>query len=145
MSQENVDAVRALYPPPDVDLIALYGDDEMWASWAEAASAVWDDETQFAVTLLGDAKLFTGLDGVRAFWLEWMAPWETYRRRLVETVDFGEKVLVRVEDFGWRHGSPKEVRLAATGVYEFRDGRITRFKIHSSDANALKAVGLESV
>jgi limonene-1,2-epoxide hydrolase len=143
VSQENADAVRALYPPSDVDLVALYRDDEIWASWAQSASAVWDEETQFAVTLLGDAKLFTGLDGLRAFWLEWMAPWETYRRQLVETVDCGERVLVRVEDFARRHGSPKEVRLAATGVYEFRDGRITRFKIHSSHAKALKAVGLE--
>jgi hypothetical protein len=43
---------------------------------------------------LPGGKTYTGLDGFRESWLDWLAPWAEYRTEVKEAIDCGERVLL---------------------------------------------------
>src|SRR5271157_1447253 len=90
MSQENVELVLSVCPASDLDLVALYSDDEQWSARAEVLAPVLHSEVEcFHPGLAGD-KTYTGLDGLRAFWTDWLAPWTTYRMVNQAAEDHGD-------------------------------------------------------
>ncbi len=46
-----------------------------------------------------------GLDGMRAGWLDWLAPWVQYRTEVEDVLDAGDRAHVITRDFGRREGS----------------------------------------
>ena len=40
MSQENVDLVLGLYPPPGEDYVQLFGNDSLWTSTTECSCSI---------------------------------------------------------------------------------------------------------
>jgi ketosteroid isomerase-like protein len=142
MSQENVDLVRGLFEAPDVDYVALYRDDSRWAGQAEALAPFVHEDFECVMYALGSEKRYPGLDGLRGFMLDWMAPWTTYRIETEKAIDLGERVLLLNRDKGLREGSTQEVEGRIAAVFTLRDGKVARIDAYTTRADALEAVGL---
>ena len=145
MSQENVELVRALQPAPGMDVAELFRDDLMWAALsARLASAFAPDVECVTRGFPGfDDAVSVGLGGLRSLWLEWLAPWASYRTDVEEAIDLGDKVVVLVHDFARRAGNAPEVPLTSAAVWTVRDGKVARVEFYADRDTALKAVGLE--
>jgi ketosteroid isomerase-like protein len=143
VSQENVEIVRALLPGPDVDLVPLFRDDEMWAAANPVIARLLHPEFECANVMFGTTHTYVGLDGLRAMMLDWMAAWATYRLEVQEAIDCGDRVLVLTHDFGSREASGREVKLIGAEVWTVRDGKIARWEVYADRADAVKTLGLE--
>src|SRR2546425_8470763 len=94
MSQEYVELVLGLIPAHNVDIAPLVRADEMWARLAAAWTSVLQSDFQCTAALFGSEKsYFAGIDGFRALWLDWLAPWVTYRTETEKAIDLGDRVL----------------------------------------------------
>jgi ketosteroid isomerase-like protein len=142
MSQENVELVMGLQRAPGDDFVQLLRDDEMWAQLAEAVAPFVHADAKTARPGLPGGKTYTGLDGFRESWLDWLAPYAEYRTEVEEVIDCGEQVVLLQSSSGRLAGSTKEVKLAPAVVYTVRDGKIARFEPYADRDAALKAVGL---
>jgi ketosteroid isomerase-like protein len=142
MSRQNVELVMALQRAPGDDLVQLMRDDGMWAQLAEAVAPFVHAGAETARPGLPGGKTYTGLDGFRESWLDWLAPYAEYRSEVEEAIDCGEQVLLLQSSTGRLKGSAQEVKLAPAVVYTVRDGKIARFEPYADRAEALKAVGL---
>jgi ketosteroid isomerase-like protein len=143
MSQENVEIVLGMLPPPDVDHVRFFGNaDLMEATFAMLADRFHPD-FESTGTLLGNPMTFVGMEGCRDLLLLWYEPWASYRIERQEAIDLGEQVLVKHDAFGRMEGSDAEVKLSGASVYTFRDGRVARLAFYIDSAEALRAVGLE--
>jgi ketosteroid isomerase-like protein len=90
----------------------------------------------------GGEKRYAGLDGLRAFLLDWTAPWATYRFENEKAIDLGERVLMLNRDRGLREGSTQEVEGRIAAVFTIRDGKVVRIDAYPTRDEALEAVGL---
>jgi ketosteroid isomerase-like protein len=144
MSQENVEVVLGLYPAGDVNLAGFWSDDGAWAAFVEAFGHFFhpDFETSTSTPIYGWTEPYIGLDGLRTFWLDWLAPWATYRTEIEEAIDCGDRVLVLVDNFGRLAASAQEVKLVSASIWTVRDGMIARIEGYVDPADGLKAVGL---
>jgi SnoaL-like domain len=142
MSQENVELIRALQPDPGVDLAQLFRDDATAAALLEAlAPFVWADLECFGGTSI-EGVSGSGLNGLRAVWLEWLEPWESYRTEIEELIDAGDQTVVLVRDYGRRKSSDAEVSQRAAAVWTVRDGKVARAEFYADRSQALEAAGL---
>jgi len=145
MSQENVEIVRRLQPDPKADLVELFvrgaDDAEVEAATAAAAPAFTDDFVCVFHALSNEPR--RGLRGLRECWLDWLAPWESYRAEIEELIDAGDRVLVLSRDIGLRAGMDKEVDFHGSAVWTVRRGKVARAEFFTADrASALEAAGL---
>jgi len=79
---------------------------------------------------------------LRACWLDWLAPWASYRTEIAELIDVGERVVVLVRDYGKREADAPEVELRGAAIWTVRGGRIVRAESYADRAEALASVGL---
>jgi ketosteroid isomerase-like protein len=142
MSQENIELVLGVFETPDVDYVPLYRDDGGWAGQAEALAPFLHADFECVMHAFGSEKRYAGLDGLRAFMLDWMAPWTTYRIETERAIDLGERVVLLNRDRGLREGSTQEVVGRLAVVFTVRDGKIARIDTYTTRADALEAVGL---
>ena len=143
MSEENVEIVRGLQPAPDVDVAELVRDDDLWASLVSVTAELFHPSFGCAFRRFDTEKVYAGLDGLRALWLDWLAPWATYRTEIDDVIDLGDRVLVLVHDFGRYDGPMEEVELPGNAIWTIRDGTIARAEFYPIRDEALKAAGLE--
>ena len=143
MSQENVEIVKALQPPPDLDLTTLFarGDEERAAREIEAVSSLFTDDFVCVFHSLSKEERL-GLRGLRQAWLDWLEPWENYRAQIERLSDAGDQVLVFSRDFGRRRGMADEVEMKGVSVWTVREGKVSRAEFFPDQADAFKA-GLE--
>jgi SnoaL-like protein len=142
MSQENVELVRALIPPPGTDLVALLRDDSLFEATREALAPLIEPDLE-SVAVWQEGKTYTGLDGFRQLWLDWLEPWATYHNQIDELIDAGDRVVALGRDRGRRHDTDAEVEIITGSVWEVRDGRLVRVAFSRDRKEALEAVGLE--
>ncbi|MDQ3933909.1 MAG: nuclear transport factor 2 family protein [Actinomycetota bacterium] len=126
MPPSNVEILEALLPDRAVDLAALLRDDAAWEALAEGLRDVTDPEFEAAAPW----GTYSGVDGFRAMWLDWLEPWESYHVQVEETVERGDSVVVLVRDRGRRHDTDAEVELISGSVWTFRDGRIAAIRFY---------------
>jgi ketosteroid isomerase-like protein len=143
VSAENVELVRGLQPAPDADLTELFRDDDTWASLVSVMAELFHPRFECIFRRFDAEKMYAGLDGLRDLWLDWLAPWATYRTETEEVIDLGDRVLVVVRDFGRHEASIEEVELPGTAIWTVHDGKIVRAVFYPIRAEALKAAGLE--
>jgi hypothetical protein len=142
MSRENVELVLGRYPAPDVDFAQLVRDEGLWEQWAEAQAPFYDTDFRCAMYEFGSPRTYVGLDGLRAFMLDWVAPWVTYRIAIEEVMDLGQRVLLLNRDCGRREGSTEDVTGRLAVIWTVRDGKIAGCDAYQTRAEALKTVGL---
>jgi ketosteroid isomerase-like protein len=142
VSQANVDLVLRLQPDPEVDFAHVFRDDDMWADAVEVG-AFYHPDVESVRPGLPDGETYTGVNGLRDMWLEWLAPWATYRVEAEDLIDLGDRGLVLAHVFGRLEGSQAEVKNTVASVFTVRDRKIARVEFYLDRAEALKAVGLE--
>jgi len=143
VSQENVELVLTLFLAPDVDYVEVVGNDSLWEDYVETVAPSVHPDFECANHEFGGEKRYTGLDGLRAFMLDWTAPWVTYRIDTEKAIDLGERVLLLNRDRGRRVGSMQEVEGRLAALWTIFDGKIARLDAYQDRHEALKAVGLE--
>ena len=142
MAQQDVDLVRTLVPPPEVDLAALMRDDDSVKAVAEASAGFYDQSFRCAMKTVTETWR-DGFDGLRQIWLEWLEPWATYRAVEEDVVDLGGgRVLWMGRDIGTREESGDEVVLISSAIWTVQDGRVTEAVFYASRAEALAVAGL---
>jgi hypothetical protein len=143
MSQENVEVVRSLLPPSDLDLAALFRDQGRFEQLVRALEPFIDPQVEaVAVWQGGSANTYVGIDGFKDMWLDWLEPWSTYHTRVEDLIDAGDRVVVLVRDRARRHDTDAEVELMAGSVWEVRDGKIVRVEFCGNQKEALEVAGL---
>ena len=142
MSRENVELVLGLFPASDVDVVPLYEDDALWAEQADALRPFIHPDFECVMSEFGSERRYAGLEGLRAFMLDWTAPWAVYRIEVEKAVDLGEQVLLLNQDRGRREGSTQEVNGRLAAVFTVRDGKVARLDTYMTRADGLKALGL---
>jgi ketosteroid isomerase-like protein len=142
--RRNVDLVPTLQNSAAEDFVHLLRDDSAWAALARGMEPIFhpDFET-VAPGVPGTEKTYTGMDGLRAAWLEWVAPWASYRTETKEAIDAGDRVLLIVNDWARREGSAQEIEINGAAVWSFRNGKIARFEAYAERSEAREAIGLE--
>ena len=81
MSQANVDLVQRLHSEvlhSEMEIAQVVRNDDVWAARVEAVAAFYHPDVESVRLGLPDGRTYTGLDGLRNLWLEWLAPWTTY-------------------------------------------------------------------
>ena len=137
MSQENVELVRSLQPSRDTDLVAAFRDDATAAAVMETLSPFFYEDVEIVPppsSVAGEGVRFAGLEGLRAAWLDWLEPWESYRVEVEDVIDAGDDAVVLVRDFGRRAGMIVEVSVMGGAVWTVRDGRVARVAFYSTEA-----------
>jgi ketosteroid isomerase-like protein len=142
MSQENVELVLRLRLAHDGNLVQRVRDEGMWRSWCAAAAPAFHPQLTTTVRLFGAERSYSGIEGFRSFWLDWLAPWESYRIQIERAEDCGDRTLVVVRDFGLRPGATEEVAASNASVWTFDEGRIARIDFYPEPDEAVRAVGL---
>jgi ketosteroid isomerase-like protein len=142
MSRENVELIRALIPPPETDLAALFRDDELFEQTAGALEAIIDPEVEALANWMGGTR-YVGVEGFRRLWLDWLEPWTSYYTEIDELIDAGDRVLALIRDHGQRADTDAEIELTASSVWEISDGKIVRVAFYTDRDDAYAAAGLE--
>jgi ketosteroid isomerase-like protein len=141
MSQENVELLRALMPPPGTDLAALFRDKALFEATSNAFESLFDPEFESVAVWQGGTTYY-GVEGFRNLWLDWLEPWATYYSQVGELVDAGDRVLALARDRGRRFDTDGEVEIIAGSVWEVRNGRVVRVEFYPDRHEVLEAAGL---
>jgi ketosteroid isomerase-like protein len=145
MSQEqNVELVRSILPRPDTDMIAFWNDDSANGTLMQAWAPLLGPDFVAVKHIPGaEPDVTHGLEGLRAGWLDWLAPWASYRTEVGEIIDLGDRVVSVICDYGRRERDTPEIALQSAVVWTVRDGRIVRAEFYAGGREeALKAAGL---
>lgn len=145
MSQEDVEIVRRLLRPFEGgDIVPLFRDDAISAE-RTAASAPWftqDFECVFVREDVGRAA-YSGLEGLRTAWLDWLTPWESYHAGIEDIIDAHEgRVLVLTCDHARPRGASADVHFYGAPVWTVRDGKVARIDFYWDRAEGLRAAGM---
>jgi SnoaL-like domain len=141
MSQKNVELVRSLIPTPDTDVAALFRDEDLFEAMKDALAHLLDPTFDSVAVWQGN-RTYSGIEGFREMWLDWVQPWETYYVRVDEVIDAGDRVVVLIRDRARRHDMDAEVELIAGSVWTIRDGRLARVEFCGDREEALATAGL---
>jgi hypothetical protein len=124
VSAENVELIRSLQPRPEVDLVALFTDDAATARMAEALGHLLDPGFVSVFHFPGAQPVsYSGLDGMQEGWLDWLAPWASYRTGIDELIDLGERVAVIVHDYARNETGAPELDFLGATIWTVRGGR----------------------
>jgi ketosteroid isomerase-like protein len=82
-----------------------------------------------------------GIDGWRDAWLDWLAPWDSYRAEIEEVRDLGDRVAVFVRDYGRPRGMTEEVEFRGVAIYTVRERKIVRIEHFTERSQAAAALG----
>ncbi len=146
MSRENVELVTGLQPAPEADIAVLFREEASRAALREAVAPLFHPDfeagTDSGLQAFGLKTSYRGFDGLAELWLDWLAPWESYRTEIEAAIDLGDQVLLLMRDYGRRQAMESEVSLLGAALWTIADGKITRAVFYGDRAEALEAVGL---
>jgi ketosteroid isomerase-like protein len=143
MSEENVELVRSALPRPGTDLIAMFNDDSDSGELMQMGQALDPDFVSVKHFPGAEPDVAHGLHGLRAGWLDWLAPWASYRAEIEELIDLGDRVVSVPCDYARREPDAPEVALKSAAVWTVRERRIVRAEFYTGGRDeALKAAGL---
>jgi hypothetical protein len=90
----------------------------------------------------GLTREYSGIEGLREGWVDWLAPWASYRQELEEPIDLGDRIVILGRERGRLVDTDSEVETRSGAVYYLRNGKIARAEYYLTRAEALEAVGL---
>jgi ketosteroid isomerase-like protein len=138
----NADLVRAVLPSPEVDLANLFRDQDAFEETTAALAGIFDPNLESVAVWAGEGRTYTGMDGFRRLWLDWLEPWVTYHVRVEEIIEAGDRVVVLIRDRGRRHDTEAEVELISGSIWTVRGGRIARTEFYANRDDLFEAHGL---
>jgi ketosteroid isomerase-like protein len=145
VSQQDVELVRALLAPFEQgDIIPMWRDDAIVAARQEAVGELLtpDFECVFVRADVGRST-YPGVDGLRAAWLDWLEPWDSYHAEIEDVIDAGAgRVVVLTRDHARPKGASAEVDFLGAPIWTVRDGKIARIEFYFNRAEGLAAAGL---
>jgi ketosteroid isomerase-like protein len=121
-------------------VVALFRDDAVMEAYAPFFHE--DCEIVAPTGMVGHGERVVGLAGLRALWLDWLRPWESYRVEIEDVIDAGDEVVVVPCDYGRRTGMDVEVSVLGATVWTVRDGKVARVAFYVHRSEALEAAGL---
>ena len=136
---------RLLAPFEQGNVIPVWRDDAVFAAITEASADLLtpDFECVFVREDMGRAT-YEGVQGLRAAWLDWLMPWDSYTPGVEDVIDAGDgRVVVLTHDHARPRGSDAEVSFIGAPVWTVLDGKVARIEFYWSRDEGLKAVGLE--
>ena len=142
MSRRNVKLLEAILPGPDTDVANLFRDESLFVSTAEALEDLFHPDVESVPAWRGPGTTYSGIDGFREMWIDWLEPWATYHVQVDEMIEVGDGVAVLVRDRARRHGMDVEVELISGSVWTFRDGKIARVEFYANREELRRATGL---
>src|SRR5215212_3278051 len=130
MPRENVERLRVTHEA------FLAGKSEFGAELLDP-EVEWDASESPA---LDNSGVYRGIEGVRRFWREWLAAWETVQFEY-ELIGSGDRVVALIDQRMRGRSTGIEVPMGKYAqVYTFREGLIVHWKLYRSQADALEAV-----
>lgn len=142
MSQENVEAAKAIWFSDPVELVALFRALDAPSPLLAAISP--DTEVVFVPLAPGaETPTFQGLEGLAEGWRDWLEPYDTYWLEVEDFIDGGgDEVLMpaRVQARTRRDGVL--IDHAPAAICTLTDGKISRLVFYLDRGKALEAVGL---
>ena len=145
MSQQDVELVRALLEPFEQgDIIPIWRDDAIHAARREASAHLLtpDFECVFVREDVG-RSMYYGVDGLRAAWLDWLEPWDSYHAGIEDVIDAGAgRVVVLTRDHARPKGASAEVDFLGAPIWTVRDGKVARIEFYFNRAEGLAAAGI---
>ena len=133
MSRENVEVVRRIFEAGNKRDSAT-------------ALALYDPALVFDVSRLEGADfeegVFHGHDGLRRWFREWFAAWETVSNDLEQLIDAGDSVVSVTTQRSRGRASGVEVELKQYAVWTIEGGKVTRVTWFQTRDEALGAAGL---
>ena len=142
MSQENVEIVRGLQPPPDADLVQVFAEDSVSNTLLGAVALFAHPDFDVIGRLSTGDVVGRGMDGLKMVFLEWLRPFESYRAEIEDVIDLDDRVLVLVRDYGRLIGTTREVAETGASIWTLREGKVARVEFYPERGRALEAVGL---
>jgi ketosteroid isomerase-like protein len=137
---------RILGPFEEGDLVPLFRDETIAASITAASAPFFasDFECVFVRDDVGRST-YSGLDGLRAAWLDWLLPWQSYHAEIEDVIDAGGgRVLVLTRDHARPKGANAEVDFVGAPVWTVQAGKVVRVEFYWNRAEGLAAAGLPS-
>ena len=129
MSQENVELTRRAFQAfNDRDLDALL--------------AGLHEEVEAFPRLAALEGGYRGHDGVRRWWTQLIGTFPDFHVEVLEVRDLGKFVLLALRLSGRGAESDTPLDTAVWHVNQFREGKVIRWHVYSSEREALEAVGL---
>ena len=132
MSQENVERLRVAH-------------EAFLAGKSEFGGELLDPEIEWDASespVLDNRGVYRGIDGVRQYWREWLAAWDTVQFEY-ELIDAGDRVVALIDQRMRGRSTGIEVPLGKYAqVYTFRDSLLVNCKFYTSQLDALEAAGL---
>lgn len=145
VSRADVELVRSVLGPFEQgDITPIFRDDAIWAAARVALTdAVTPDfECDFVRDDMGRAT-FSGIDGLRTAWLDWLSPWDSYDAVIEDVIDATEgRVLVLTRDRACPTGAEAEVYFAGAPVWTVRDAKVARIEFYWNRTEGMAAAGL---
>jgi ketosteroid isomerase-like protein len=130
LPQSNAERLEALMPGPDTDMANLIRDDALFASIAGTLEDLFHPDVVSVPAWRGSGLTYSGIEGFREMWLDWLEPWAGYRTQVDEMFEVGDRVVVLVRDHGRRADTNLDVALISGSVWTFREGRIARVEFY---------------
>jgi ketosteroid isomerase-like protein len=88
-----------------------------------------------------DVRPYYGHDGVREVMVDWIGTWDDYEIKLLDLREVGESVVAKLHQRGRGKGSGVAMEGDVWFVWRMRGGRMVRWQMFSSEAEALEAAG----
>jgi ketosteroid isomerase-like protein len=135
MSREDVELVRRVIEAHDGgDFATVFAAYDPGIEWhlARVMAPASDFE-----------PVYHGHEGVRAFWRQWFAAWETASFEYEEFIDAGHSVVTILSQHLRGRRSGVELEWNSYGqVWTIQDGKIVRVEFFPTRSEAVQAVGL---
>jgi hypothetical protein len=146
MSEENLEIVRQLQAPAELDLVAALADEEFVRAYLASATPLLDPdmESVFPPGTVGPAAgPQQGVEGFIAGYREWLSAWRSW---YVETEEYvplpADRVLVLVNDRGVSKTGGVELSFKGGAIFALRDQKVRRVEMFLERQQALQAAGL---
>jgi ketosteroid isomerase-like protein len=129
MSQENVELTRRAFQ--------AFNDRDL-----DTVLAGLHDDVEAFPRLAAVEGGYRGHEGVRRWWEQLLGAFPDFQAEILEERDLGEFMVVAIRVRGRGAESDTPLDSAIWHVNQFRDGKVIRWRVYTSESEALDAVGL---
>jgi ketosteroid isomerase-like protein len=129
MSRENVELARRAFQ--------AFNDRDL-----DAVLAGLDEEVEAFPRLAAVEGGYRGHDGVRRWWAQLLDAFPDFHVEILEVRDLGDRMVLTLRLRGHGAGSDTPIDATHWQVTQLRDGKVIRWRVYTSESEALEAVGL---